>query len=89
MPQIVNSVSYFAPGGNSYAPNGVKVIKISVNGDSWLDPSTVKLFFDITNKASTTDALKPLVNGPWGFSSNASSLWGSGVGRYRFLRTPS
>ena len=38
------SVSYFPLGGNSYAPQGVKVIKISVNGDAWLDPSTVKLF---------------------------------------------
>ena len=62
------SVSYFSSGGNSYAPNGVKVIKISVIGDSWLEPSTVNLFFDITNKASTAVGLKTLVNGPWGFS---------------------
>ena len=64
------SVSYFSSGGNSYAPGGVKVIKISVNGQDWLDPSTVKLFFDITNTATSGTgalALTPLVNGAWGF----------------------
>ena len=59
------SVSCFPLGGNSYAPNGVDVIKISVNGQDWLDPSTVKLFFDIQNTQGT---LTPLVNGTWGFS---------------------
>ena len=38
------SVSFFPQGGNDYKPNGVKVIKIGLNGDQWLDPSTVKLF---------------------------------------------
>ena len=64
------SVSYFSSGGNSYSPGGVKVIKISVNGQDWLDPSTVKLFFDITNTATSGTgalALTPLVNGAWAF----------------------
>ena len=64
------SVSYFSSGGNSYAPNGVQVIKISVNGQDWLDPSTVKLFFDITNTVQSGTgalALTPLVNGGWVF----------------------
>ena len=61
------SVSYFPLGGNSYAPQGVKVIKISVNGDAWLDPSTVKLFYDIQNTTtiSTNPNLRPMVSGAW------------------------
>ena len=59
------SVSYFPLGGNSYAPQGVKVIKISVNGDAWLDPSTVKIFYDIQNTTglSTNSNLRPMVSG--------------------------
>ena len=70
------SVSFFSQGGNFYSPNGVKVIKIMLTGDSWLDPSTCKLFSDVTNTAPTTidgtvtvesNKLKPAVTGPWGF----------------------
>ena len=61
------SVSYFASGGNQYsAPTGVKVIKITVNGQDWADPQTFKLFYDIENKAG--QALNPIVKGAWGFS---------------------
>ena len=34
------SVSYFASGGNTYSPNGVKVMKFNPTGGQWLDPST-------------------------------------------------
>ena len=34
------SVSYFASGGNTYSPYGVKVMKFNPTGDQWLDPST-------------------------------------------------
>ena len=63
------SVSFFTQGGNDYQPNGVKVIKIMLNGDSWLDPSTVKLFMDVTNTHpnSTNPGFKSKVNGAWGF----------------------
>ena len=72
------SVSFFTQGGNDYQPNGVKVIKIMLNGDSWLDPSTVKLFFDITNTTSlsSNNKLKPKLDGAWGFSqTNANFVW--------------
>ena len=64
------SVSFFPQGGNQYISSGGKVIKISLNGDQWLDPSTVKLFYNITNDTTlTSDSdLVPLVAGPWGFS---------------------
>ena len=59
------SVSYFPQGGNQHTSNGVKVIRISLNGDQWLDPSTVKLFYNIPNTSSSAP-LAPLVAGPWG-----------------------
>ena len=44
------SSTYFAMGGNSYAPNsGTKVIQLVLNGEGWLDPQTVKLQFDVQN----------------------------------------
>ena len=37
------SVSYFASGGNTYSPNGVKVMNFNFPGDQWLDPSTFRV----------------------------------------------
>ena len=37
------SVSYCASGGNTYSPNGVKVMKSNLAGDQWLDPSTFRV----------------------------------------------
>ena len=42
-----DSVSYFPSGGNQYTPTGVKVIKIVLSGDNWLDPSTCKIMFHL------------------------------------------
>ena len=46
------SVSYFASGGNSYSPNGVKVMKFNITGDQRLDPSTFRLMFQLNNNNS-------------------------------------
>ena len=44
------SCTYYATGGNAYAPNsGTKVIKLVLNGEGRLDPSTVKVPFDVQN----------------------------------------
>ena len=43
------SVSYFASGGNTYSPNGVKVMKIKITGDQWPDPSTFRVGFQLNN----------------------------------------
>ena len=43
------SVSYFASGGNSYSPSGVKVMKFNLTGDQWLDPSTFRVAFQVNN----------------------------------------
>ena len=43
------SVSYFASGGNTYSPNGVKVMKVNITGNQWLDPSTFRVAFQLNN----------------------------------------
>ena len=43
------SVSYLAQGGNQYSPNGVKVMKFNLTGDQWLDPSTFRVMFQLSN----------------------------------------
>ena len=54
-------------GSNSYAPNAVKVIKIGSNGTDWLDPQSVKLFFDVQNKQGSTSNMSVLTSHPWAF----------------------
>ena len=50
-PNVTNrrSVSYFASGGNTYSPNGVKVMKFNLTGDQCLDPSTFRVAFQLNN----------------------------------------
>ena len=43
------SVSYFASGGNTYSPNGVKVVKFNLTGNQWLDPSPFRVAFQLNN----------------------------------------
>jgi len=58
------SVTYFPQGGNSYSPAGVKVIKIMLTGDAWMDPSTAKLFMLVTNKINAETS--PYMSGACG-----------------------
>ena len=63
------SVSYFSMGSNSYAPNGVNVIKIGINGTDWLDPQSVKLFFDVQNTqpSTTSSSMSVKTSHAWAF----------------------
>ena len=45
------SVSYFASVGNTYSPNGVKVVKFNLTGDQWLDPSAFRVPFQLNNNS--------------------------------------
>ena len=64
--QSRSSVSCFPHGGNSYSPNGVKVMKFVLNGNSWLDPSTVAVAFTVNNLGTTAQQLRTLTGG-WSF----------------------
>jgi hypothetical protein len=61
-----NSVTYFASGSNIYTnTSGTKVLRFLINGDGWLDPSTLKIFFDVQN-LSVSAPLRVL-GGPYTF----------------------
>jgi hypothetical protein len=62
------SVSFYPQGGNSYSSNGVKVIRVALTGDGWLDPSTLRVMFDLNN-VSTTTGIKELrfISQGWSF----------------------
>ena len=60
------SCSFFAMGGNSYSSTGgTRVIKMVLNGEGWLDPSTVKINIEIAN-LNGSQPLRTL-SGPWAF----------------------
>ena len=41
---------FFPSGSNIYTTNaGTKILRIVLNGSDWLDPATVRLFFDVKN----------------------------------------
>ena len=61
------SVTYFPQGGNQYSPTGVKVMKILLTGDQWLDPSTLKLQCRLRNDDTGSKPLVPFTVGPHGF----------------------
>ena len=43
------SVSYFTEGSNIYqSGSGARVIRINLTGDGWLDPSTVRLTYTLS-----------------------------------------
>ena len=49
-------VSYFASGGNTYSPNGVKVMKFNLAGDQWLDPSNFRVASQLNNHNGNTSS---------------------------------
>jgi hypothetical protein len=43
------SVTFFPTGGNEFSPFGTKIIKFMIAGTVWLDPSTVRVQFKLSN----------------------------------------
>jgi hypothetical protein len=56
------SVTFHTEGSNSYsASNGTRVLKFRLNGEGWLDPSTVRIMFDVVNiDGDITKTLRPI-----------------------------
>ena len=72
------SCSFYTSGSNSYSPTGTKVIRIQLNGDDWLDPSSVRIAFKLVNDDATAGhRLRPLC-GPWSFFRRMRILCGGG-----------
>jgi hypothetical protein len=45
------SVTFFPTGGNEFSPRGVKINKLMLAGTDWLDPSTVRVQFRLSNRS--------------------------------------
>ena len=74
-------VTFHPQGSNIYSPSsGSKLIRISLQGQNWLDPSTFRVAFDVVNDALAGTApldpyLRPL--SPWGMFRRVRLLCGS------------
>ena len=79
-------VTFHPQGSNVYNPSsGSKLIRISLQGQNWLDPSTFRVAFDVVNDAvataggsgvaATAPFLRPL--SPWGMFRRVRLLCGS------------
>jgi hypothetical protein len=54
-------VTYHPQGSNIYTlAGGTILIKILLTGDQWLDPSTVRVVFDLVNTGTGAQVLRPL-----------------------------
>ena len=60
------SVTFYASGSNEYSTSGTKLIKLAINGDGWMDPSTFRIAFDVLNTDLAPALLRPL-SGGWSF----------------------
>ena len=79
------SVTYHSSGSNIYGPNaGTRLIKLQITGDRWLDPSTVRVMFDLNNTEETPEDAAPdkelrVLGGPWTFFRRMRLLAGGQV----------
>lgn len=73
------SVTYFPVGGNQYSVQGVKVIKMLLTGDQWLDPGTVRFQFTVSNQDQNAARLLRVVSGPWSFFRRVRILAGGHI----------
>ena len=74
------SCSYFTAGSNLYqAGSGDRVIRINLTGDGWLDPSTVRLHFRLTNTDSNSLHNLRTIGGPWSFFRRVRCLIGGAL----------
>ena len=61
------SSTYWPTGSDTFTPTGTKVIKISLNSEGWLDPSTVRFMFDLNNLDTTPAHHLRTLSGAWSF----------------------
>ena len=73
------SVTFHPSGSNFYSTTGTKLIKIMLTGDNWLDPSTFRIMFDLSNTSQVPQRkLRPL-GGPHSFFRRMRILCGGQV----------
>ena len=79
------SVTFFTSGSQNYiSGQGARVIRLQINSDGWLDPSTARLHYTLTNTCSTVTNgagvvisapyLRP-IGGPWSMFSRIRVMY--------------
>ena len=62
------SVTFWPTGSNIYKTNsGTKVIRFVLTNDNWLDPSTLRLMFNLVNNDATSTKMLRTISGGWSF----------------------
>eukprot|EP00746_Dinoflagellata_sp_MGD_P157894 gnl/MRDRNA2_/MRDRNA2_86341_c0_seq1.p1 gnl/MRDRNA2_/MRDRNA2_86341_c0~~gnl/MRDRNA2_/MRDRNA2_86341_c0_seq1.p1 ORF type:complete len:456 (+),score=38.28 gnl/MRDRNA2_/MRDRNA2_86341_c0_seq1:331-1698(+) len=72
------SVTFHPQGSNIYSTNGTKLVKILLTGDQWMDPSTLRIMFDVLNTGTSLEHLRVL-GGPHTFFRRMRILCGGQV----------
>ena len=72
------SVTFFTSGSQNYiSGQGARCIRLQINSEAWLDPSTVRLHYTLTNTSGTL-TLRP-VGGPWSMFSRVRVMYQGAV----------
>ena len=62
------SVTFWPSGSNIYKTNsGTKVIRFVLTNDNWIDPSTVRVMFNLVNNDSDASKMLRTISGPHAF----------------------
>ena len=62
------SVTFWPTGSNIYkTSSGTKVIRFVLTNDNWLDPSTVRVMFNLVNNDSDSAKRLRTISGAWSF----------------------
>ena len=69
---------YTSGAQTSVSGQGARVIRLQMNGDGWVDPSTVRLVNTLTNTATNNQYLRP-VGGPWNMFSRVRCMYQGGI----------
>ena len=69
------SCTWYTSGAQTHVSGqGARVIRLQMNGDGWVDPSTVRLVYTFTNTAGTNIFLRP-IGGPWSMFSRVRCMY--------------
>lgn len=60
-------VTFWPTGASSYSTTSSKVIKIQLNGDAMLDPSTLRFQYELKNDDAAANHVLRTISGPWSF----------------------
>ena len=70
------SVTWWVSGSQSYSSGQSRVIRIAINGDGWLDPSTVRMIYSLRNNAPGVTAKLRTISGPWSLFKRVRVMYG-------------